>query len=159
LQRKDLRSRELQVDTRDHDRRSGEVDRETPGVCGLRGVVQLAPDDGLELRHEAAHVHQDPLPEPAIQEVRELPHELEIRLDPARRLGTLHLDRYDLPAPQHRPVDLPDARRAKWNRIEAREHLLHRRPELPLDYRLRHPGGHGLRRVLELLELEEHALG
>jgi hypothetical protein len=100
------------VYTRDHDRRLGEVDREATRVLGLGGVVELAPDDGLELRDEAAHVHEDPASEPAVQEVCELPHELQVRLDPARRLRPLHLDRHDLPVAQHRPVHLPDARRA-----------------------------------------------
>ena len=97
---------------RDHDRRLCEVDGEAPRVLRLGGVVQLAPDDALELRHEAVDVHEDPAPEPRVQEVGELPHELQVRLDPARRLGPLHLDRDDLPAVQHSPVDLPDARRA-----------------------------------------------
>src|SRR5215211_687719 len=159
LQREHLRGGEIQVDPGDHHPRPGEVGREAPSVLGLGGVVQLAPDDALELRHEAAHVHEDPVPEPAVQEACELPHELEVRLYPARRLGPLHLDRDDLPVPQHRPVNLPDARRAQRGWIEALENLPHGCPELPLDYQLRRPRRHRLRRVLELLELEEHALG
>ncbi len=44
-------------------------------------------------------------------------------------------------------------------RVEPGEHLVSRRPELPPDYRLRRPWGHGRCRVLKLLELEEYALG
>src|SRR5918997_4107152 len=71
----------------------------------------------------------------------------------------MHLNGHNLTAPQHRPVSLPDARRAQRVRVEALEHLVHRRPELPLDYRLRRPSRHRPNRVLELLELGEDALG
>ena len=79
-----------------------------------------------------------------VQEVREVAHERQIGLDPALRLRSLHLDRHDLPAQQHGPVHLADARGPERYRIEALENLLHRRREFPLDYRLRHPGGIGL---------------
>src|SRR5215210_208389 len=47
-----LRGRELPVDGRYGHRGAGEVGGEAPGVLGLRRVVQLAPDDDLELGHE-----------------------------------------------------------------------------------------------------------
>ena len=65
--------REVQVDPGDNDLRPGEVGGEAAGVLRLCGVVELAPDDDLELGHEAAHVHEEPAPEPAVEQVRRNP--------------------------------------------------------------------------------------
>src|SRR5215210_1515305 len=56
-------------------------------------------------------------------------------------------------------MDLPDARCSERHGVEGGEDLVHGGPELPLDDLLCDPRGHGLRRVLELLEFEEDALG
>src|SRR5215211_7864586 len=89
--------------------------------------------------------------EPAVKEVRKLPHEVQVRLDPALSLGALHLDGHNLSVPEGRPVDLADARRAEGNRIEALEYPIYRRSQLLLDYCLRCSRGHGSHRVLEFL--------
>src|SRR5919112_151424 len=83
--------------------------------------------------------------------------EVEIAFDPARRLGPLHLDGHGLPATQHGPVDLPDARRAERHRVERGEQLIDGSPELALDNLLGKPCRHGRSRVLEFLELGEYS--
>src|SRR5215203_3961179 len=62
-----------------------------------------------------------------------------------------------LPAAQHGPVDLPDARRAERHRVERGEQLIDGSPKLTLDYLLGEPCRHGCSRVLEFLELGEYS--
>src|SRR5215210_7994721 len=63
-----LRGREIQVDTRDNDLCPCEVGGEAAGVLRLGCIVELAPDDYFELGYEAAHVHEQPAPEPAVEQ-------------------------------------------------------------------------------------------
>ncbi len=152
-----LGGREPEVDPGDDDLRPREVGGEAAGVLRLGGVVELAPDNDLELGHEAAYVYEQPAPEPPVEQGGEVPHELEVSPNPAGRLGPLHLDGDGLPATQHGPVDLPDAGGAERHRVERGEHLIDGSPELSLDYLLGDPSRHWPGRILELLELGEDA--
>src|SRR5215203_7401690 len=151
------RGREPKVDLGDNYLRPREVRGEAASILRLCRVIQLAPDNDLELGHEAAHVHKQPAPEPPVEQSGEVTHELEVTCDPTGRLGPLHLDGNGLPATQHGPVDLPDARRAERRRVERGEQLIDGSPELTLDYLLGKPWRHGRSRVLELLELGEYS--
>ncbi len=66
FRRKDPRGSVLQVDFRDHNLGVGKVEREPPGVFRFAGIVQLPPDDTIELRNEARHVHEDPASKPPV---------------------------------------------------------------------------------------------
>ena len=129
---------------RDNDPRPGEVGGETAGVLRLCGVVELAPDHDLELGNEAADVHEEPAPEPAVQQRGEVPHELQIR--PATLPGAS--GRCTLTATVSPPrstalCTCPMLAEPSGYRVEGGEHLLDGSTQLPLDDPLRHPGGHG----------------
>src|SRR5215208_53169 len=152
------RGGEPKVDLGDNYLRPREVGCEAARILCLCRVIQLAPYDDLELGHKAAQVYKEPAPEPPVEQGGEVTHELEVALHPARRLGPLHLDGHTLPATQHGPVDLPDARRTERHRVERGEQIIDGSLELTLDYLLGHPCRHGRSGVLELLELGEYSL-
>ena len=60
----------------------------------------------------------------------------EVGLDLPRRVGPLHLDRDALAVRQRRPVHLPDRGGGDGGRLELREELLDRKPEVLADHPL-----------------------
>src|SRR5215204_1698121 len=159
LHRDDPLRGEVGVDFRDLHGGPGEVGSEATGVLDLLLVVELAPDHTLELGNELLDVDKDPIPEPRIQERRQISHQREIRLHAPRSLRPLHLYRDLLATVQPRPVDLADTRRPEPHRVELGEYLLGRNSQLSLYNGSRYLQGHRCHLVLKLLELGEYALG
>lgn len=136
-----------------HRRVVHEVARETLGVVCLAHVVELGPDGARELLGQADQIQlARALPAPARRD-GETPQDLEVALDLLDHSGPSHIHDDLGPVVEARRVGLADRRRSDRRRVEGREEILERPPQLGLDDRA--DRREGLRRhlVLELRQL------
>ena len=144
------------VDLGDDDARvGGEVLAEDLGGAGLDPVVELAADRPGELVDDRDRVDEVEPVDAALDDARDLIEQRQVALDLAGRTRALHLDGDEAAAGKLGEVHLADRGRRDRHRVERREELVDRRPQVLLD----HPLDIGVRerrdRVLELAELDE----
>ena len=110
-----------------------EVPPERLGVAGLLLVVELEPDRAAELVDELARVDEVELANALARDPGRRRHQLEVGLDLARRVRTLHLDDDLGVVGQGRPVHLADRGRGDRSLVELDERLLDGEAELLAD--------------------------
>ncbi len=132
----------------------GEFARETLGVTAFQRIVQLSEDGAGELVHHADRIHEEPVAEMLLQQFGDLVEEIDVPLDLAGGLGTLHLHGYVHPSGKDGAVHLPDGGGREGNRIEGDKEAFGGEAEVLLDHAaglLAGKRGH--------LVLEAHQLG
>ena len=134
---------------------AGEVPPEGLGVAGLLLVVELEADRAAELVDQLARVDEVELADALARDARRRRHQLEVGLDLACRVRTLHLDDHLDVVGQRRTMHLADRRRRDRRLVEVEERLLDGEAELLPDDALDLP--HRDRRdvVLELSKLPD----
>ena len=139
----------------EHSRVRREVLAEDPGGAGLDPVVELAPDRPRELVDDRDRVDEVQLVDAALHDARNLIEQRKVALDLPGRARALHLDGDLAAAGQLGEVYLADRRRCHRYRVERREQLLDRGPQVLLDHALdvgvrERPNG-----ILELAQLRD----
>src|SRR6266487_3267024 len=147
------------VDPRDLDvGLAGEVAAEDLGVPRLGPVVELAANRARELVHHLLGIDEVQCSDTFLREAGGLEEQRDVRLDLARRVRALHLDRDALAVREQRVMDLADRSRRGRLLVELEEGLLDRQAKLLLNHAT--DVGERNRRdvVLQLLELD-HDVG
>ena len=133
----------------------GEVLAEDLGGTRLDPVVELAADRAGELVDHRDGVDEVEPVDTALDEAGDLVEQRQVALDLASRARALHLDGDEAAAGELGEVHLADRRRRDRHRVERREELVDRRPQVLLD----HPFDVGVRErphvVLELAQLRD----
>ena len=110
-----------------------EVGGKAIGVVPLGDEIQLGACGGRELGVELIQVDAACDPAVPLQPAHRQPHRRQVGGNEPLDSGALHLDHDLRPVHQAGPVHLGEGRRGLRHRLEARENLLHRPPELSGD--------------------------
>src|SRR5262249_11240896 len=156
LERKHPLPRIRPVDPRDLDLGiAREVAAEDLGVARLGPVVELRADRPRELVDDLFRVDEVERAYPLLGKTGGLVEQRDVRLDLARRVRPLHLDRNALAVGQQRVVDLADRGSGCRSLVELEEGLLDRQAELFADDSLDLSERNWPDVVLELLQLDD----
>ena len=137
LERQHTLARVAPVGARHGDvRMAGEVAVERVGVAPLLAVVELLADRARELVDDLARVDEVERPHPLAHEPRRLLEQLDVALDLARRVRSLHLDGDPAAVRQHRTMHLADRCGRQRLLVELEEEPLDRLAELLADHPL-----------------------